>query len=243
MSRIAAIDADAVRRAYARWAPVYDVTFGRIADAGRIRAVEAINTRRGRVLEAGVGTGISLPRYGGHLDVTGIDLSPDMLARARERVRRGGLDHVEDIVEMDAAALDFPDGSFDTVVAMYVMTVVPDPDLVLAELTRVCKPGGQVIIVNHFSTEQGVRGAIEKYMAPLSAALGWRPDFPIATVLGQDGLTLVEEKPLRPFGLFTMLRFTRNNPSVPPAARETVRPASAPRPIDGGRGGVQDASA
>ena len=241
MSKIAAIDAEAVRRAYARWAPIYDVTFGKIADAGRVRAVEAINKRHGRVLEVGVGTGISLPRYSDHLEVTGIDLSPDMLAKARERIRRDDLDHVEDILEMDASALDFSDDSFDTVVAMYVMTVVPDPDRVLAELTRVCKPGGQVIIVNHFSTQQGVRGAIEKYMAPLSAALGWRPDFPIEMVLGQDGLTLVEERPLQPFGLFTMLRFTKDDPSIPPAARETVRPASAPRPID--EGSVQDASA
>ena len=240
MSKIAVIDADAVRRAYARWAPIYDVSFGKIADAGRIRAVQAINKRRGKVLEVGVGTGISLSRYSDHLEVTGIDLSPEMLARARERVAREKLDHVEDILEMDAGELQFDDGSFDTVVAMYVMTVVPDPEKVLGELERVCKPGGQVIIVNHFSTEQGVRGAVEKVMAPFSASLGWRPEFPIESVLGQDGLTLIEQRALQPFGLFTMLRFTKDDLAIPPAARDAIKPSTGQiRPIDANN--VQDA--
>lgn len=242
LSKIAVIDADAVRRAYARWAPVYDVSFGKIADAGRMRAVKAINKRQGKVLEVGVGTGISLGRYDRHLEVTGIDLSPEMLARARERVVREKLNHVADILEMDAGDLQFEDASFETVVAMYVMTVVPDPEKVLAELERVCKPGGQVIIVNHFSSEQGVRGAVEKVMAPFSASLGWRPEFPIESVLGQDGLTLIEQRALQPFGLFTMLRFTKDDPDIPPAARNSIKPSSGQvRPMEANT--VQDARA
>jgi phosphatidylethanolamine/phosphatidyl-N-methylethanolamine N-methyltransferase len=203
------MDEHAVRRAYARWAPVYDLSFGKIADAGRIIAVDTINRRRGKVLEVGVGTGISLPRYRRHLRVSGIDLSPEMLDKARDRVTRLGLSNVDELVEMDAGNLTFGDETFDTVVAMYVMTVVPDPRKVMAELNRVCKPGGEVFIVNHFSQERGVRGFIEKVMAPFAEQLGWRPEFSINTILTQDGLQLVEERPMRPFGLFKLLRFVK----------------------------------
>jgi phosphatidylethanolamine/phosphatidyl-N-methylethanolamine N-methyltransferase len=203
------MDEHAVRRAYARWAPVYDLSFGKIADAGRIIAVDTINRRRGKVLEVGVGTGISLPRYRRHLRVSGIDLSPEMLDKARDRVTRLGLSNVDELVEMDAGNLSFEDGTFDTVVAMYVMTVVPDPRKVMAELNRVCKPGGEVFIVNHFSQERGVRGFIEKVMAPFAEQLGWRSEFSINTILTQDGLHLVEERPMRPFGLFKLLRFVK----------------------------------
>ncbi|WP_342640910.1 class I SAM-dependent methyltransferase [Rhodoligotrophos ferricapiens] len=205
---------DAVRRAYARWAPVYDMTFGLIADYGRARTVDAINRRSGRVLEVGVGTGISLPRYKRDLKITGVDLSPEMLARARSRVEEKGLDNVEALREMDAAELDFEDGAFDIVVAMYVMTVVPDPEKVMRELSRVCKPGGEVIIVNHFSQDHGLRGHLERGMARFAEALGWRPEFPLDAILVCDDLRLVAERPLQPLGLFTMLRFTKTEPGA-----------------------------
>jgi len=214
LSNIAPIDAGAVRKAYARWAPVYDFTFGLIADAGRISAVNAINRRQGRVLEVGVGTGISLPRYKSHLDIIGIDLSPDMLGKARDRIVRRDLENSQ-VLEMDAGALEFADDTFDTVVAMYVMTVVPDPETVMAELERVCKPGGEVIIVNHFSQDHGLRGMIERALTPLAAALGWRPEFPVETIMGQDRLTLVRRERMQPLGLFTMLRFVKDDPSMP----------------------------
>jgi phosphatidylethanolamine/phosphatidyl-N-methylethanolamine N-methyltransferase len=124
---ISTMSDNAIKRAYARWAPVYDQTFGVIADAGRVAAVDVINTLDGKVLEVGVGTGISLPSYRRDLKVTGIDLSPEMLDKARERVSRQALGHVEAIEQMDAGAMSFADESFDVVVAMYVMTVVPDP--------------------------------------------------------------------------------------------------------------------
>jgi len=209
MSKSSLIDKDAVRRAYARWAPVYDATFGIIADAGRVHAVDHINRRRGKVLEVGVGTGISLPRYAPHMEITGIDLCPEMLEKARLRVEKKQLANVGDILEMDAGRLEFEDDSFNTVVAMYVMTVVPEPEKVLAELERVCSPGGEVIIVNHFSRDHGIRARIEKIMAPFAAALGWRPDFPIERLMGRKNLRLVRRVSLRPVGLFTMLRFRK----------------------------------
>jgi phosphatidylethanolamine/phosphatidyl-N-methylethanolamine N-methyltransferase len=211
-NRIIQMDEMAVKRAYARWAPVYDITFGRIAEAGRNRTVEHINQFAGRVLEVGVGTGISLPHYRRHLKITGIDLSPEMLNKARRRVARDRLRNVEAILEMDASDMSFADSSFDVVVAMYVLTVVPDPTQVMRELERVCRPGGQVLVVNHFSQDHGVRGAVEKAMGRFGEALGWRPEFPVETVMVCDRLKLVEAQPIRPFSLFTILRFVKDGP-------------------------------
>ena len=203
------LDEAAVREAYRRWAPVYDNTFGLVASAGRRKAVELINQRRGSVLEVGVGTGLSLPHYAPYLRITGIDLSAEMLEKARARVARAGLLNIDGLLEMDASELSFSDASFDTVVAMYVMTVVPDPGKVLLELDRVCKPGGEVMIVNHFSQEHGARGWIERKMAPYADRLGWHPVFPIERVMGAPNLTLVERKSLWPMGLFTLVRFRK----------------------------------
>lgn len=198
-----------VQKAYRRWAPVYDYTFGKVAEAGRTHAVEIINQRRGSLLEVGVGTGLSLPQFGRHLGITGIDVSAEMLEKARERVEEKGLDNVESLREMDAGALEFPDGQFDTVVAMYVLTVVPDPEQVMRELERVCAPGGEVFLINHFSQEEGPRGWIEQRMAPLGRTLGWRPVFPMDRVMVCGGLELAETRSLRPFGLFTLVRFLK----------------------------------
>lgn len=215
------IHEDKVKTAYRRWAPVYDNTFGRIAEAGRKHSVEIINARKGRVLEVGVGTGLSLPAYARHLEIVGIDLSPEMLDKARERVRGEGLSHVAGLHEMDAGDLNFADNSFDTVVAMYVMTVVPEPEKVMRELARVAKPGGEVILVNHFSQDDGVRGWVERRMAPYAEHLGWRPVFDVSRVMVCPDLDIVDRKSLRPWGLFTMMRFKkRANAAERPIAAE-----------------------
>ena len=203
------MDAASVRHAYRRWAPVYDFTFGQVAEAGRRHAVKIINERQGSVLEVGVGTGLSLPCYGNHLTITGIDLSPEMLEKAQTRIERHKLGNVAGLHEMDASALSFPDESFDTVVAMYVLTVVPDPERVMRELERVCAPGGEVILVNHFSQEEGTRGYLERKLAPFADFIGWRPVFEYDRVLVCADLRLVERRSLKPFGLFTMLRFVK----------------------------------
>lgn len=208
-SRADLLDSASVRHAYRRWAPVYDFTFGTVAESGRKHAAKIINRRRGRVLEVGVGTGLSLPCYDKHLSITGIDLSPEMLDKARARVRRQGLDNIDGLHEMDAGALAFPDESFDTVVAMYVMTVVPDAEKVMRELERVCATGGEVILVNHFSQEEGVRGFVERRLAPLASSIGWHAVFTLDRVLVCEDLRLAERRMLWPFGLFTMLRFVK----------------------------------
>jgi phosphatidylethanolamine/phosphatidyl-N-methylethanolamine N-methyltransferase len=208
---LAELDGEDVQRAYRRWAPVYDATFGRIVEAGLRQATTLINGFEGRVLEVGVGTGLALAHYKPSLRVVGIDLSPDMLKRARERVAKLGLHNVEQLLEMDAASLDFPDRSFDVAAAMYVMTVVPEPQRVMHELVRVTKPGGHIVIVNHFSVEKGLRAAVEKRLAGFADLLGWRPEFPVETLFVTDRLELVEQRPLKPFGLFTLLHFRRRS--------------------------------
>ena len=203
------LDENDVREAYRRWAPVYDYTFGRISTAGRRHAVEIINGSTGTVLEVGVGTGLSLPEYNSDLNIVGIDLAPEMLERAQERVDQEGLTNVSGLHVMDASNLQFPDGSFDTVVAMYVITVVPNPEKVMRELARVVKPGGQILLVNHFSQEEGVRGWVERRMAPFADLVGWHSVFDVSRVMVCDDLKLVERQSLRPWGLFTMMRFRK----------------------------------
>lgn len=202
----AALDADSVRQAYRRWAGVYDAVFGGISGPGRRMAVAAANRLPGNhVLEVGVGTGLALPRYAAHKRVTGIDLSTEMLAKARHRVREERLGNVEALLEMDAEAMSFPDASFDTAVAMFTATVVPDACKLLAEMRRVVRPGGDLLFVNHFRAEKGLRWWTERTLAPLSRVLGWHPDFSLADLLPNpaDAAEIVS---CPPFGLFTLVR-------------------------------------
>ncbi len=200
---------ESVVGAYRRWAPIYDRVFGKMFDAGRRKAVDEINRRGGRLLEVGVGTGFNLPLYNDGIRVTGIDLSPDMLSLACKRVDDAGLAHVEALREMDASQLEFPDESFDMVAAMYVITVVPDPEAVLSEMVRVAKPGADIYVINHFAAEgNGARAIVERQIAKVGNRLGWQADFDKARVR-HPGMALVEDVSLPPLGLFSMLRFRK----------------------------------
>lgn len=202
----AALDADAVRAAYRRWAGVYDVAFGGVSAVARRRAVAEANRLPGRqVLEMGVGTGLALPRYLPEKRITGIDLSAEMLDRARQRAARLGLDNVETLLEMDAEATSFPDASFDIAVAMFVASVVPHPRRLLAEMRRLVRPGGHLVLVNHFAAERGPRWWIEWAMAPASRSLGWHPDFAADSLFGPEDRARMEARPVPPFGIFTLV--------------------------------------
>jgi len=207
---LADMDGASVVEAYTRWAPVYDRVFGMVIQRP-IRAVVAeVNLLPpSRILEVGVGTGIALPRYDHKHRIVGIDLSRAMLDRAERRVSDSRLDNIEALVEMDAGNLTFADGSFDAAVAMFVMTVVPDPQRVLDEVIRVVRPGGRVFLVNHFSTDKGPRAWVERGLSRFSAKLGWRPEFPRDQVLGRPELRLIERRSVRSFDIFTMLVFER----------------------------------
>jgi len=205
------LDEGAVVAAYARWAPVYDAVFGvitRRAIRATMRVINALPAQR--VLEVGVGTGIALPLYDIRHRVVGIDLSPDMLEIAERRVSDKNLANVEALTVMDASNLTFADASFDTAVAMFVMSVVPDPRRVLDEMYRVVKPGGRIVTVNHFRAGQGARATVERWLAPYGAKLGWDPEFAREMVVGHPGLSLIEERTLPPFGLYTLLVFRRD---------------------------------
>lgn len=200
------MDINAVKSSYARWAPIYDKTFGAVTGAGRRKAVGYINGQKGRkVLEVGVGTGLALPYYRPDLKVTGIDFSDDMLKKAREKVRDLDLRHIESLAQMDARQLAFPDDSFDTVVAMHIVSVVPEPERVVAEMARVCKPGGRLVITNHFARETGILAFVERLSAPFSNLLGWHSDFEIGRVLGQPNLEIIEKASIPPMAMMTFL--------------------------------------
>jgi phosphatidylethanolamine/phosphatidyl-N-methylethanolamine N-methyltransferase len=204
---IAALDSASIVEAYRRWAGVYDTVFGGISSKGRIRAVSMVNRLPGHdVLEVGVGTGLALPYYSRDKRITGIDLSKEMLRKARERTRRDGLTHVQTLREMDAEATDFADASFDTAVAMFVASVVPNPKRLLAEMRRLVRPGGNILIINHFAAAKGPRWWLERAMAPASRRLGWHPDFAMDGIFSPEDLTRIEAEPIPPFGLFTLVR-------------------------------------
>ncbi|WP_158806733.1 class I SAM-dependent methyltransferase [Beijerinckia sp. L45] len=208
-----AIDNADVEAAYARWAPVYDLTFALVMRPGRVAAAAAASRPGGRVLDVGVGTGLELPMFDPATRLTGVDLSRPMLARARERVKTQALVNVEGLVVMDAMRLAFADATFDAVVAPYVLTVVPDPQASLDEWARVVKPGGEIVLVNHVGAERGSLAGIEAWLGRRSAKLGWHPQFPFAVIAdwiaGQPNMTLIERRPLAPFGLFTLTRIAK----------------------------------
>lgn len=204
------LDADAIRAAYRRQAPLYDRMFGAVSRSARARAIAAINALPGRdVLEAGVGTGLALPQYDRAKRVTGIDLSPEMLALARARVAAEKLDHVVALEVADAEATGLPDASFDIAVAMFVASVVPHPDRLLAEMKRLVRPGGTLLFINHFRAAGGPRWWAERALAPLSRKLGWHPDFAVESLLPPEDRAAARLTPCPPMGLFTMVHLPR----------------------------------
>lgn len=202
-----------VARAYDRWAPVYDLVFGAVFRQGRALSIAAAERVGGRILEVGVGTGISLPLYSPDVRLTGVDISESMLDKARERVRALGLGNVEKIAVMDAERLDVADGAFDAVVAQYVVTAVPHPERALDEFARVVRPGGEIIITTRVGAGKGLRGAIEKLLMPITNRLGFRTEFPWSRyenwAAGRNDVELLENRPLPPLGHFSLVRYRK----------------------------------
>ena len=207
------IDNSTVAKAYARWAPVYDVVFGKVFERGRKASIAAAERIGGRILDVGIGTGISLTDYSPKNRITGVDYSEPMLRKAHERVIAHKLSHVEALAVMDARHLGFPDAFFDVVVAQYVITAVPDPEATLDEFARVTRPGGEIILVNHLGAESGPRALFEQGFAPVARRLGWRPEFRwgrlVRWVESHGGVRVVERRPMPPMGHFSLIRFER----------------------------------
>jgi phosphatidylethanolamine/phosphatidyl-N-methylethanolamine N-methyltransferase len=204
---------DQVAGAYGKWAPVYDLVFGPVFRRGRADSIRVAERIGGRILEVGVGTGISLPAYSRASRLYGVDISEPMLEKARRRVAALGLDNVEAIEVMDAEHLDFPDNAFDVIVAQYVVTAVPNPEKALDEFARVVRPGGEIVIATRIGAEKGVRKAIEKTLMPVTTRLGFRTDFPWARYTDWAARTpsvrLIERRALPPLGHFSLVRFEK----------------------------------
>ncbi len=220
------LDRVTIEKAYARWAPVYDLVFGPLLDVGRRTATNAATRVGGKILNVGVGTGLELPYFDKSHEVIGVDISEPMLRKAQERVDREKLHNVKGLCVMDGANLSFADGSFDCVVAQFVITTVPQPEKTLDEFARVLKPGGEIVLVNHIGAERGLRASFERWFSQHARKLGWSPEFPfkrIADWAEKNGhVRLVERRTVPPFGVFTLMRFARDG-----AARSSPAAATA----------------
>src|SRR5277367_2367006 len=194
-------------RTYRLFSGSYDIVFGPVFHPGRKEAVRIANDRPGqRILEVGVGTGLSLPHFRADSRVTGIDVSAEMLEKAKRRTKRLGLAHVEGLHLMDAEDLEFADNSFDSVLALYVASVVPDPARFAAEMRRVCIPGGAIVVVNHFTSENPAARFFERRLAHLARHIGFHPDFEFDTFIRDSKLTVREIRPSNLFGYWRLLR-------------------------------------
>ena len=207
-------DRETVERAYDRWAPVYDLVFGGVFSKGRSAAIQATNRLGGRVLEVGVGTGISLPQYAANTRIFGTEISEAMLQKARQRVAEQRLTNVEGLAVMDAEKLEFPDNSFDVVMAQYVVTAVPNPEVALDEFARVLRPGGELIILTRVSADEGVRRFIEQGLQPVVRHLGFRTaEFSWSRyttwLAGAKNVELAERRLIPPLGHFSLVRIRK----------------------------------
>ncbi|RYZ75203.1 MAG: class I SAM-dependent methyltransferase [Proteobacteria bacterium] len=202
-----------VEKAYRRYARYYDLVFGAIFHPGRKTAIEHLHCKAGdRILEVGVGTGLSLSLYPNYVKLKGIDLSEPMLKQARERA--AGLEHVEELLEMDAQDMKFEDNSFDSVVAMYVASVVPDVTKLYEEIRRVCKPGGKIIFLNHFENKNHIIRKAESVIQPLAEYLGFHPDFPMEEFLSKTGFQITTAVPVNLLDYWTVLIGYNDKPSA-----------------------------
>src|SRR6202020_1455044 len=213
------INRESVERAYDRWAPIYDLVFGGVFGKGRKAAILATNSIGGRVLEVGVGTGISLPQYAPNLRIFGTDISEGMLRKARARVSEFRLKNVEGLAVMDAEKLEFPDNSFDVVMAQYVVTAVPNPEAALDEFARVLRPGGELVILTRVSADAGMRRFIEQRLQPVVRPLGFRTaEFAWSCytqwLAGAPALEVGERRLVPPLGHFSLVRVRKTEVAV-----------------------------
>lgn len=201
-------------RTYRLFSGSYDFVFGPIFHPGRKAAVRIANGQPGqRILEVGVGTGLSLPYFRADSEVTGIDVSAEMLAKAEKRVARQSLKQVKTLQVMDAEKTNFPDNSFDAVLALYVASVVPDPARFAAEMRRVCRPGGTIVIVNHFMSDHPLVRGFEKMLAPLAGKIGFHADFEMDRFVETGRLSVREIRPSNLFGYWKLLRCVNEKPA------------------------------
>lgn len=221
-----------IQRTYRKVAPFYDLVLGASLAPGRRAAIEALRGWPGeRVLEVCVGSGLSLPLYPHALRVVGIDLSRDMLRRARIRIAAQGLSQVDAVVQMDARQLAFADHSFDKVVMLFALTGLPDRERCLREIGRVCRPGGLIVLAEHFRARGLWLRVCEGLLSPMYRWLGYRPDLDLERFVATAGFEVLEQRRVNLFGYATLLvcrnRAAQASTTCSPAAdRDAVRPAA-----------------
>jgi len=186
---------DSVVKIYDRWGRFYDIVFKWIFSEGRNAGVELLNLKAGEsLLEVGVGTGLSLPLYRKDARIVGIDISSKMLEKAQDKVEKLGLKNVA-LKVMDAQAMEFPDNSFDCVTACYVVSAAPDPHKVVSEICRVCKPGGRIVFINHFKSQNRVLARFESLINGVCRNFGWQTTLDLESLIAANDLTIsVQER-------------------------------------------------
>lgn len=215
------IELSTIHRAYEIWAPFYDSVYRKMLRSSQAAASAAAVAAGPKILEVGVGTGLSLGDYPETHDVFGVDLSHPMLLRARQKVNEGRLSAIKGLAVMDACRLGLPDARFDAVVGAYVITLVPDPEGALDEFARVLRPGGEIILVSHLGAESGPMAAFEKAVAPLAKRVGWRSEFQLQRIRNWGrgaGFEVVETRKFGLMGYFTLIRLADRRAAARSAA-------------------------
>jgi phosphatidylethanolamine/phosphatidyl-N-methylethanolamine N-methyltransferase len=198
------------KKVYARFSRIYDAIFSRWFYPRHRHVIRSLDLGSGqRVLDVGVGTGLSLPLYPRHVAVTGVDLSRAMLWEAQKKVQTYQLDNVS-LIEMDAGRLAFPDNTFDVVIGAFVISVVPDPIQFLDEVKRVSKADGQIILINHFQSENKMMARLEKWVSPLCTKIGWHSDLALDYVVQQANLQIERMYSLSKIDLWKVIYATNN---------------------------------
>lgn len=204
-----------VERIYRNYSGIYDIVWGKLFESSRAEGIQHLDIRPGqRILEVGVGSGLTLPFYPDSCRVVGIDISDRMLAKASKRVDRKNYHHVA-LKQMDASRMDFEDDTFDAVFAAYVITVVPDPKGVISEIKRVCKKNGKIVFLNHFESDNKVLSMIEKAISPFcTKRMAFRTDYPLSKLLEEDGLNMIRKRHMPPLNLWKIIEMVNEKPGV-----------------------------
>lgn len=214
MKKKAKMDRYSIEKTYRFYAPIYDFLFGNIFNPGRKRIVDSVNKSASRkILELGVGTGISIPFYSRSKMVIGVDVSPHMLYKARKKMMSDAVDNATLFI-MDAENMAFRDNSFDTVILMYTISVVPDPEKVFQEVRRICKAGGDIFVLNHFSSTNRMVNFLEKLITPLSHIIGFKSNFPLEENILNKNFRVLSIDPVNIFGYWTLVHMKNETADV-----------------------------
>lgn len=199
-----------IKRIYANYSNFYDFVFKKFFYPRQKHVINEMNIRpQEKVLDVGVGTGLTLPLYPESCEVMGVDLSKEMLQKAHNKVKKHSLKHIT-LRQMDAMELQFEDNTFDHVIATFVISVVPDPLKVISEMKRVCKKNSSIVIVNHFQSDNKIMAKFEDLVNPLCRKIGWRTDLDLDYLISESNLNVNSNYKMNKFDLWNVVMATNN---------------------------------